>query len=183
MSNNTDQEHMTEESAETQNTKRKQKHKIEHSTVVSIYLTIYDAIVVSLSYFLALLLRFDFKFSMIPVRYYEPWLRFSPIYIVVCIIVFYFFRLYNSIWRFASYTELSRIIKATVITFAFHVIATLLFFQRMPISYYVMGGMFQFVLVTSIRFAYRFVLLLRASREKVDKNIMIVGMSNIIRVT
>lgn len=181
MSNNTDQEHMTEESAETQNNKR--KHKIEHSTVVSIYLAIYDAIVVSLSYFLALLLRFDFQFSRIPEMYYEPWLKFSPIYIVVCLAVFYFFRLYNSIWRFASYTELSRIIKATVITCGFHVIATLLFFQRMPISYYVMGGMFQFVFTSSIRFAYRFVLLLRASREKVDKNIMIVGVHSIIGTT
>ena len=152
------------------------KKKLEHAQVIMIYLMLYDAVAVTVSYFLALFLRFDLKFSFIPTIYYEPWLRFAPIYAVVCIGVFYALHLYRSIWRFASYTELARVIQATIITCTFHIIAITLFYQRMPISYYLMGGVFQFMFVCGIRFAYRFILLLRAKRGKSDvKNVMLIG--------
>ena len=150
-------------------------HKIEHSHVIMGLLACYDALAVMASYFFALLLRFDLKFSSIPSMYFQPWLKFAPIYAVICVAVFYVFRLYRSIWRFASYTELVRIIQSTIITTVLHVILITLLFQRMPISYFLMGGMLQFMFVTGIRFSYRFVLLLRASREKAEKRIMIIG--------
>ena len=151
--------------------------KIEHSQMIMLYLMIYDAVAVTASYFLALFLRFDFRFSMIPAQYFDPWLRFAPFYAVVCVGVFYVLRLYRSIWRFASFTELARIIQATILTGIIHTGGITLFFGRMPISYYLMGITFQFVFITGIRFAYRFVLLLRASRadKKEIKNVMLIG--------
>ena len=151
--------------------------KVQHWQMVSFYLIAYDVVAVTLSYFLALLIRFDFQFSRIPAIYFQPWAYFAPIYAVVAILVFWRLRLYNSIWRFASFKELERVTWATLVTTIIHIIGvtiTLHFVvhgtdyavSRMPISYYIMGAMIQFMLITAVRFSYRYILLLRSSRKK-----------------
>jgi FlaA1/EpsC-like NDP-sugar epimerase len=103
-------------------------------------------------------------------------MKFAPFYTVFCLIVFFILNLYKSIWRYASYTELLRLINATVFTFIFNVAGTLLFIRRMPISYYIVGSILQFLFMITIRFSYRFVTLLRSLRP--DNNasrVMIVG--------
>lgn len=177
--------------------KEKTGFRIEHWQQVSIYLVIYDAAAVSLSYFAALLLRFDFRFSTIPVIYLYSWAYFAPVYAVLCIIVFRQLRLYRSIWRFASFTEFRRVILSSVITTAIHVAGSLIVVHlvsnyvlhsysvsRMPISYYMMGAIIQFVLIMGIRFSYRFVLLLRSSRDnKAADRVLLVGKHSIIGTT
>ena len=125
-----------------------------------------DGILIVLSYVAALWLRFDCQFSAIPAMYLTPWLRFIPIYTVFCLITFHFCHLYRSLWRFASYNELIHILTATVITGFFHILAITLLFERMPISYYILGIGIQFVMVIVVRFAYRFILLERSKRQK-----------------
>lgn len=156
------------------------KFGIQHWHLITACLVIYDIIAIAFSYFAALWLRFDLHFSEIPPEYFEPYLRFISFYIVVCIIVFRYSRLYNSIWRFASYNELLRMIIATCITWLFHVVAITILLQRMPITYYVIGGILQFMFTIGIRFTYRFVLLLRSNKatkteERNIKNVMIIG--------
>ena len=154
------------------------KRKWEHWKTVAIYLMIYDIIVVNGSYFAGLLLRFDLAYSAIPVEYLNAFLQFAPFYTVFSLIVFWFFNLYNSMWRFASFSELNRILAASGITTVFHVIGITVFVLRMPISYYIFGAVIQFCLVTVIRFAYRYINLERARREKNMKashNAMIIG--------
>lgn len=154
---------------------------LKHWMGVSIFLVLYDAISVSVAYFAALWFRFDCMFSRIPDIYLNAWLKFFPIYIVICIICFYFLRLYKSIWRFASYNELVMTMMSSAITSVIHIVGITVFFQRMPISYYCIGTVLQFCLVLGIRFSYRFVLLLRketgigVKRREISSNVMIIG--------
>ena len=146
-------------------------------------LVIYDIISVNVSYFAALWLRFDLRFSMIPKGYLNPFLTFAPFYTVFCILLFRQMKLYSSIWRFASFTELARIIIASVVTGVFHVVAITLTLARMPISYYLFGAILQFLTITFIRFSYRFVLLeleIRGSRSSDQErdHIMLIGAGN-----
>ena len=131
---------------------------------LSALLVVYDVIAVNLSYFLALWLRFDCAFSQIGEGYLSAWIRFAPIYSSVCILVFALQRLYHSLWQFASYFELLHVFYASLITTAAHVIGITLLFRRMPISYYCIGPVIQFLLVLGARFFYRFMLLLRDGR-------------------
>lgn len=159
---------------------------LRHWQKISIYLIIYDIIAVTAAYFLALLLRFDFAFSHIAYYYYTPWLRFSPIYAAGSILIFWQFKLYRSIWRFASFTELGRITMATVVTTVFHTIGITItmralygssfYVSRMPLSYYIIGPIIQYALIVAVRFSYRFILLLRSARDKQNSSrVMIVG--------
>ena len=160
--------------------KKKTKKLLEHWQVVTIYLLIYDITAVNFSYFFSLWLRFDFRLSDIPSEYFSNYLKFIPIYTVFAVLAFYMLRLYKSIWRFASYTELARIIEATVITAVFHAAGITLYCGRMPLSYYFLGAVTQFLLTVGVRFSYRFVLLERGVRNRKDdehskSHVMIIG--------
>ena len=151
---------------------------IKHWHFVTFLLVVYDVIVINFGYFLSLWIRFDCKLSNIDDQYLLSYFKFVPLYTIFCIAVFVLLRLYNSIWRFASYRELLRVFTSSVLTSVFHIFFITVLFGRMPISYYVFGAFFQFVLVLAIRFSYRLVILLRRSRESVAQKhspVMIIG--------
>ena len=157
---------------------RERKAKIQHWKVIAFYLVVYDIIAVNFSYFLGLWLRFDLQYSNIPREYLSAFLKFAPVYTVVVVIVFYILRLYNSLWRFASFNELNRIFAASVITTVIQIVGITALFVRMPFSYYVVGAATQFALITVVRFAYRFINMERARREQSARsrhNVMVIG--------
>lgn len=154
------------------------KTRFSHWRAISVYLVLYDILAVNFSYFAGLWLRFDMHVSRIPQEYLSTFLNFAPIYTVFSLLIFYLFHLYNSLWRFASFSELNRILASTVITSVFHIAGINLLFQPMPASYYIIGTAAQFLLVTAVRFIYRFITLERAKREKnlrAVHNVMIIG--------
>ena len=157
---------------------RERKAKIQHWKVIAFYLVVYDIIAVNFSYFLGLWLRFDLQYSNIPREYLSAFLKFAPVYTVAVVIVFYILRLYNSLWRFASFDELNRIFAASVITTVIQIVGITALFVRMPFSYYVVGAATQFALITVVRFAYRFINMERARREQSARsrhNVMVIG--------
>ncbi len=173
---------------------RKKKFKMEHWHLINVFMGVYDVIAVNLAYLLALWLRFDCEASALPEYYIKAFLYFAPVYAIVCFVVFWRARLYRSIWRFASYSELLRVVAATMVTFVVQVVGSILLMNmnswfgvgpkfdasRMPFSYYVFGIILQFMFILGIRFSYRFVLLLRNMQEKravedAAINVMIIG--------
>lgn len=161
--------------------KNKGVMRLEHWKLIALYLLIYDIVTINLSYFIGLWLRFDLQYSKIPSEYLMAFIKFAPFYTVFSIIVFYMMHMYNSLWRFASFNELTSIMMATVVTGTAHVVGITLFVRRMPIAYYVFGICAQFIFTTGIRFGYRFVNLERAKREKTEKSahvkhhVMVIG--------
>lgn len=154
---------------------------LEHWKLIALYLLIYDIVTINLSYFIGLWLRFDLQYSKILSEYLMAFIKFAPFYTAFSIIVFYMMHMYNSLWRFAGFNELTSIMMATVVTGTAHVVGITLFVRRMPIAYYVFGICAQFIFTTGIRFGYRFVNLERAKREKTEKSahvkhhVMVIG--------
>ncbi len=153
------------------------KRKIEHWQVVRLLLMVYDFAAVIVSFGIALWLRFDCKVTSVEPQYLTTYTKTIIVYALFCLVVFWFLRLYKSIWRFASYSELMRVILATVVTGVIYTGSLLVFNLHMPISYYVIGITVQFIATLGIRFFYRFVLLLRGrtNHEEKKKNVMIIG--------
>ena len=157
------------------------KKAVKHWQIIVVYLVIYDIVAANLSYFLALWFRFDCAFSEIPRNYLEAWKGFIPVYAVVCVLVFWAFRLYKSMWRFASFPELVRITTASVLASALHVLLITQLYRRMPISYDIIGAAFQYIFITGIRFSYRLLMYFREmsnrSMGKRDR-VMLIGAGN-----
>ncbi len=157
--------------------KGNKKFRIERWHLISALMICYDLVVIAGSYFLALLLRFDLRFSNIPKEFLSIYYKSIIVYAVICIGVFFLLHLYATLWRFASYRELCNLVIATAITLVINVAGTSIILGRMPISYYVFGIVMQFILTLGIRFGYRFVLLLRERRTSDDwqTKVMIIG--------
>ncbi|MDO4662569.1 MAG: nucleoside-diphosphate sugar epimerase/dehydratase [Tissierellia bacterium] len=154
------------------------RNNFKKNKAESAYFLLFDIIVANLSYFLALWLRFDLHFSNIPKMYLTSFLKFAPIYTVFLVCIFYVFKLYKSLWEYASFDELNRILLSTLITTIFHIVGITVLFNRMPISYYLIGALLQAVAIIGMRYSYRFTSLIRNSREKNSistSNVMIIG--------
>ena len=155
--------------------------KLEHWHIVTLLLVIYDFIAIVGSYFLALWLRFDLRISLIEKVYLSTYFKTIFIYALIVILVFTMLRLYRSIWRFASYSELLRVIMATCITGVIYMLWLYVAEYRMPVSYFIFGLVLQFCFTLGVRFSYRFILLLRGKRKentKVIKRVMLIGAGN-----
>ena len=157
---------------------KRNRYQLKHWHMIAVLLIAYDVIAINMAYFLALWFRFDCIFSKIPQNYYDSYLKFAPIYSIFCVVIFWILRLYQSVWRFASYSEMIRIIVATAVTSIVHIIGITVLFERMPISYYLVGMGIQFLLVLGVRFSYRFILLERSRRkgeETYVSRVMLIG--------
>ena len=157
--------------------------KLESWIKIALMLVVFDIISVNVAYFLGLWFRFDCAMSMIPEKFMDPYLRFIPISTVIYVAVCALCRLYNSIWKFASFSELIRVLIATAINSLLHIALISLLFNRMPISYYVIGAGMQLVFALITRFSYRCVMLLKKNGRvdvagKQEKRAMLIGIGN-----
>ena len=135
--------------------------KILEAVKKDLWVVLLDIVAVNLSYYLALLIRFYVNFQLRPVavdRYLPAWLGFTPFYTVLCLVVFAGFRLYGGLWRYAGINDMNRIILASLCTSLLHVLGTTIFYTRMPVTYYLIGALLQFLFLTIIRFSYRVLL-------------------------
>lgn len=159
--------------------KEKRKGRIQHWHVVSTLLVLYDIFSIVFSYFTALWIRFDCHIQEIPLEYFRGYYQNIIAYALFCVLIFLGLRLYKSIWRFASYSELLRVMLASMITSIAYMLWMDIFVIRMPISYYFFGIILQFFSTLGVRFAYRFVLLLRGRRSETSvrkhNHIMLIG--------
>ena len=167
---------------------KKSKFSISRGTVAKILLVMYDAFVVNISYFFALWFRYDCNFNELingsssvtdAPDHFNAWLMFIPINTIFCLIVFKVFKLYHSVWTFASYREFFNVLYSSAITALIHTVAITLIFKRMPVTYYFSGALIQFILILAVRFSYRFILLERSRRNvansKKASRVMLVG--------
>jgi len=157
---------------------KKGSEKFEHWKLISLYLVIYDIFAVNVSYLAALFFRFDMHISSIPPEYLHAFIKFAPIYTIFSLFVFHILRLYNSLWQFASFDELNRIIISSIFTTLFQAAFMTILMIQMPISYYVFGAFFQFAMIVGIRFSYRYIKLERNRRynnQAAVHNVMIIG--------
>lgn len=157
---------------------KKGSEKFEHWKLISVYLVIYDIFAVNVSYLAALFFRFDMHISSIPPEYLHAFIKFAPIYTIFSLFVFHILRLYNSLWQFASFDELNRIIISSIFTTLFQAAFMTILMIQMPISYYVFGAFLQFAMIVGIRFSYRYIKLERNRRynnQAAVHNVMIIG--------
>ena len=153
---------------------------IEHWQVISVLLMVYDFVVVCGAYILALWLRFDGNFKAINESgFLEPYKIVILPMAAVSVLLFICFRMYNSMWRFASFTEFVRTVMGSFVSSVLHIVAIHIILQkRMPISYYFFGAVFQVIFLLGIRFGFRFIQILKRRAENTEagaKRVMLIG--------
>lgn len=138
-----------------------------------------DTVSVFVATFLALIARFDFSYNSIPDPIYINTAKdFLPYSIVITLIIFWFFHLYQSLWEYAGTTEIFSILGGCAVSSIVQMIVIHLVLRWVyPRSCYVFFGGFLLALVAISRFCYRALRLFTEKRVKDAKsvNVMIIG--------
>ena len=145
-----------------------------------VLLHIADVIAIMAASFMALYLRFEFRFGDIPRDYINKYIFILPIIVVLTLVLNWGWRLYKSVWRYASATEMINIAGATACSAVAQIILCVTTKNNMPRSYYVLYWFFLFCAVCGIRFSYRILRILNSRRtnlfgNKTTTNVMVIG--------
>ncbi len=144
-------------------------------------LILLDIMSVIISSFGALYIRFDFSFRN--VAYTEYFVTFQHIFIpniLIAVIFFWLWKLYKSVWRYASANELLNIVFATSCIAVIQTVFCYATGLRMPRSYYVLYWFLLTVMVCGTRFGYRILRILNNKRTAIAgknhrTNTMVIG--------
>ena len=145
-----------------------------------IALLIMDTMSIVIASFAAIYIRFDFQFNAIPKEYMTKFEHILPFNIVITILFFVIWKLYKSVWRYASATEMLNIVFATSCTAVAQLVFCYLTNQRMPRSYYIIYLFLLFAMTCGIRFSYRILRIINMKRadmtqKKTGNNVMLIG--------
>lgn len=145
-----------------------------------IALLLMDTMSIVVASFAALYVRFDFSFSGIPAEYLLKFEHVIPINIVLTLLFFALWKLYQSVWRYASATELLNIVFATTCAAIAQLVVCYAMEQRMPRSYYVLYWFLLTAITCVIRFSYRILRLINSKRAELTgkdqkSNVMLIG--------
>lgn len=163
--------------------------RINNALKRDIWILLLDIVAVNLAYYLALAFRVAVNNmggilgspSDVPV-YFSAFYRIAPIYTVLCIIVFFLFKLYGGVWRFAGINDMYRILASWVVTTLIQILVSYLMMKtigfttsRMPATYYMLGCMLQLLFVTAIRFGPKTIADEKRRRAKKAEKALVVG--------
>lgn len=145
-----------------------------------IALILLDIMSIVVASFAALYVRFDFSFAGIPAEYLMKFERIIPFNILLTLLFFALWKLYKSVWRYASATELLNIVFATTCAAIAQIILCNVMNQKMPRSYYMIYWFLLFGMCCVIRFSYRILRLINSKRiDRADKenrnNVLLIG--------
>lgn len=143
-------------------------------------LILLDIMSIVVASFAALYIRFDFSFEGIPQEYLIKFENIIVYNIILTLLFFALWKLYKSVWRYASATELLNIVFATTCASIAQMILCHILNQKMPRSYYVLYWFLLFGMTCTIRFSYRILRLINSKRtelrtKKEGSNVMIIG--------
>ena len=137
-----------------------------------------DGLLIMLSVVLAFLVRFE---GFIPVRYFLNIEGIIVLSLLIILLIFYFFKLYNFTWSYVSAEELIALVKAVFLSFliltaTFFVLKDQMIFSGFPRSTLFITYFFIFMLCGGLRFAKRvFLQIFPSKKQKEKERTLIVG--------
>ena len=145
-----------------------------------ILLVVTDLFAVMASSALSLYVRYEFSFMSIDPQFWKAIQDAYLLNVFVTLVVFYIFRLYNSVWRYASDTEMVNVVIAVTICAVMQPVIFWLLDTYVPKSFPFFYGFFLALFAGGVRFSYRFLRMVQNKRlnhynAPERQNYMIVG--------
>ena len=119
-------------------------------------LVLADLILINLSAFLALYIRFEFDLKLLcETEFLHNMIVYSGINSVCTILIFYILKLYNSLWEFAGVSELVRTAVGCFFSAVFYMVGMFMLHLTVPRSFPAIYMLVLCLLCGALRFAYR----------------------------
>lgn len=140
-------------------------------------LVLADLILINLSAFLALYIRFEFDFRQLyATTFLRDMLIYAGINSACTILIFHILKLYNSLWEFASVSELVCITLGCFFSAVFYMVGMFMLHLTVPRSFPAIYMLILCLLCGALRLSYRCVRRTRAGlRSEGEKRTMLIG--------
>ena len=140
-------------------------------------LVLADLILINLSAFLALYIRFEFDFRQLyATTFLRDMLIYAGINSACTILIFHILKLYNSLWEFAGVSELVRITLGCFFSAVFYMVGMFMLHLTVPRSFPAIYMLILCLLCGALRLSYRCVRRTRAGlRSEGEKRTMLIG--------
>ena len=144
-----------------------------------ILLVLMDMLIITAAGPLAIYVRYNLFFEPQAIEFIENIFQYLPVNLILTVIVFAVFRLYQGIWKYASASDLVNIILACLVSAVTQTVGMTLMGLRFPRSYPFMYFAVLTAGISIFRFTYRIIAYFRQKQQGLIKegktNTMIVG--------
>uniref|UniRef100_UPI003FF0F967 hypothetical protein n=1 Tax=[Lactobacillus] rogosae TaxID=706562 RepID=UPI003FF0F967 len=121
------------------------------------FLIITDIILVNGCVFISLVMRFNVDLAAIESQYIQNFKSTCVPFTLITLLIFWCFRMYHSLWQYASIAELYKIVEACIVSEVAHVCLTTVMGTPLPRACYFMSVVFLIVAMSARRIMYRLI--------------------------
>lgn len=141
------------------------------------FLFLTDTFLLNACVYLSLIMRFDVGIVSIEPQYISNYVENLLPYTIMSLLIFWLFRLYHSLWQYASIAEVYRIAEACIIVEVVHFLSNKIAGNMLPRSCYFNAAIYLIIAICASRFMYRMIrtVLNKYRNIKTSNNVMIIG--------
>lgn len=141
------------------------------------FLFLTDTFLLNACVYLSLIMRFDVGIVSIEPQYINNYVDNMLFYTIISLLIFWVFRLYHSLWQYASIAEVYRIAEACIIVEVVHFLSNKIAGNMLPRSCYFNAAIYLIIAICASRFMYRMIrtVLNKYRNIKTSNNVMIIG--------
>ena len=141
------------------------------------FLFLTDTFLLNACVYLSLIMRFDVGIVSIEPQYISNYVENMLPYTVMSLLIFWLFRLYHSLWQYASIAEVYRIAEACITVEVVHFLSNKIVGNMLPRSCYFNAAIYLIIAICASRFMYRMIrtVLNKYRNIKTSNNVMIIG--------
>ena len=141
------------------------------------FLFVTDTFLLNACVYLSLIMRFDVGIVSIEPQYINNYVDNMIPYTIMSLLIFWLFRLYHSLWQYASIAEVYRIAEACITVEIVHFVSNKIIGNMLPRSCYFNAAIYLIIAICASRFMYRMVrtVLNKYRNIKTSNNVMIIG--------
>ena len=141
------------------------------------FLFLTDTFLLNACVYLSLIMRFDVGIVSIEPQYISNYVENMLPYTIISLLIFWGFRLYHSLWQYASIAEVYRIAEACITVEIVHYVYNRIAGNMLPRSCYFNAAIYLIIAICASRFMYRMIrtVLNKYRNIKTSNNVMIIG--------
>lgn len=141
------------------------------------FLFLTDTFLLNACVYLSLIMRFDVGIVSIEPQYISNYVENVLPYTIMSLLIFWLFRLYHSLWQYASIAEVYRIAEACITVEVVHFLSNKIVGNMLPRSCYFNVAIYLIIAICASRFMYRMIrtVLNKYRNIKTSNNVMIIG--------
>ena len=141
------------------------------------FLFLTDTFLLNACVYLSLIMRFDVGIVSIEPQYTSNYVENMLPYTIISLLIFWGFRLYHSLWQYASIAEVYRIAEACITVEIVHYVCNRIVGNMLPRSCYFNAAIYLIIAICASRFMYRMIrtILNKYRNIKTSNNVMIIG--------